>query len=729
MSVERSGYPAFPTYPATAGTVSPWRPIDATTQRVRVTLSGTFTVQVEISNAQARNVPEHLFLPLDSDAEIYDTTSSADLPVDIRAPVRWVRLRVLSGSVTGGNVDQTSLSAPAASVDDVDDLRVIAEDASTRSMTAEGKADDAKNAIGNLNLTTLNGKAQSEGPQLVDGSRWTWQASGTPNGGTIVSASGGGVWVREVSGPVKWAWFNPSSTPLANNTSKFMAAQQAALDSGATLLLPPGQFDLFPPDASNKIQVLSGVHIKSEAGNTTLRVVRTDTTGANPRLYLTGVSNVLDGIKVTEIRQDGQPLIRNGLNAPITLEGASFVTLRNVEVDGSSGTALHILTSQYVNVFGGRWHNTMADGIHVSFGAHHVNITGAHIYDNDDDCIGLVSHGYGLPGIGLVRQVTVTGCVLGQTRTGAGYNGIGSGVAVVGAVDVTITGNTVYKSGTAGMRVLGLREMNAPGNLFSAAARVVMSDNVITDCGYSTFPGIVYDGIYLGDCRDVRVSNNVITRPKRAGIKLAGVFVNVAIEDNSITGGTEAGVFVGPLKDSTAYVRQLWTDAEYGDGTPDPGYVTGHDLSIRGNMIRRSGLAGVQVECDATNPIQRMVVADNTVADGNTQVQGGVFGIMLPAAAGGVLGRCRVSGNTVSGNFAGAYRVPLDVDFDGTNLPSTEAMFVPVGVMRLSSASAKPANGFGFAGDLVLNSTGGTVLGWRKRPDNSTWDTLSVTVT
>lgn len=223
MSVERSGYPAFPTYPAAAGTVSPWRPIDTTTQRVRVTLSGTFTVQVEISNAQARTVPEHLFLPLDTDAEIYATTSTADVPVDIRAPVRWVRLRVLSGNVTGGNVEQSSLSAPAASVDDVDDLRVIAEDASS-------KAADVKSAIGNLTLAALNSRTQADGPQLTDGSRWTWQASGTPNGGTIVAALGGGVWVREYAGQVDARWFGASedaadNAPPLNAWLAFLASQ------------------------------------------------------------------------------------------------------------------------------------------------------------------------------------------------------------------------------------------------------------------------------------------------------------------------------------------------------------------------------------------------------------------------------------------------------------------------------------------------------------------------
>lgn len=41
----------------------------------------------------------------------------------------------------------------------------------------------------------------------ADGNRWAWQSSGTANGGTVVSALGGGVWVREYVGSIYPAWF------------------------------------------------------------------------------------------------------------------------------------------------------------------------------------------------------------------------------------------------------------------------------------------------------------------------------------------------------------------------------------------------------------------------------------------------------------------------------------------------------------------------------------------
>lgn len=133
MATEITGYPAFSAYPATAGTVSPWRPIDTTTKRTRVTLSGDFTVQVEISNAQSKTVPPHLFVPTDSDAEVFKVTSTPDKPVDVPGPIRFLRLRVTSGSVTGGNVEQTQLGEPVV---DMDAVQSIVTDALGSVLTA-----------------------------------------------------------------------------------------------------------------------------------------------------------------------------------------------------------------------------------------------------------------------------------------------------------------------------------------------------------------------------------------------------------------------------------------------------------------------------------------------------------------------------------------------------------------------------------------------------------------
>ena len=79
--IEASGYPAFSAFPVTGPATSPVRPIATTTGSVRVTLTGAdFVVQVQVSNARATNVPEHLFIPPEPSWETVATVQPADEP-------------------------------------------------------------------------------------------------------------------------------------------------------------------------------------------------------------------------------------------------------------------------------------------------------------------------------------------------------------------------------------------------------------------------------------------------------------------------------------------------------------------------------------------------------------------------------------------------------------------------------------------------------------------------
>lgn len=108
--IEQREYEAFRAFPAVAGTVSPIRPIDVTTGHARVTLQGTgFAVRLQISNAQpGRGDQPHLFLPPDASFETFQTVTPDDPPTMIPAPVRWLRLIVDAGVITGGNVAESS---------------------------------------------------------------------------------------------------------------------------------------------------------------------------------------------------------------------------------------------------------------------------------------------------------------------------------------------------------------------------------------------------------------------------------------------------------------------------------------------------------------------------------------------------------------------------------------------------------------------------------------------
>lgn len=113
MAIEARGYPAWNSFPVTGPSTSPSRPIDVTTGGARITLSGTtFSARIQISNAQAKTVAAHLFLPAENDWETYSTVTATDGPVFISAPVRWVRILLDSGTITGGQVEESTRVTP-----------------------------------------------------------------------------------------------------------------------------------------------------------------------------------------------------------------------------------------------------------------------------------------------------------------------------------------------------------------------------------------------------------------------------------------------------------------------------------------------------------------------------------------------------------------------------------------------------------------------------------------
>lgn len=115
MAIEQRSYPVFPGFPVTGPQTSPPRFIDTTTGGVRVTLTGnTFTARIQISNAQpGPNQQPHLFTPPESAWETYSTVTAANPPASVSPPVRWVRVVLDSGTLTGGEVAESTRVTPA----------------------------------------------------------------------------------------------------------------------------------------------------------------------------------------------------------------------------------------------------------------------------------------------------------------------------------------------------------------------------------------------------------------------------------------------------------------------------------------------------------------------------------------------------------------------------------------------------------------------------------------
>lgn len=126
-----------------------------------------------------------------------------------------------------------------------------------------------RSALGNLTLNTLTTRAQVDGPQIVDGSRWTWGATGTPDGGTVVAASGGGYWHREFSGAVYAPWFGCAADGVTLDDEPMLRAARAAIGYRAALDLDDRAYVLKQVELTAGLTVQNGKILSDVAGGGT----------------------------------------------------------------------------------------------------------------------------------------------------------------------------------------------------------------------------------------------------------------------------------------------------------------------------------------------------------------------------------------------------------------------------------------------------------------------------
>lgn len=98
---------------------------------------------------------------------------------------------------------------------------------------------------------------------FADGSRWMYSGAGTANGGTVINAAGGGVWVRELTTPeVRPEWFKLSTDSDDTNSL------QRALDTGLPVRLGVNTYNVSSTLSVRYGQRILGVSPNDAAFNT-----------------------------------------------------------------------------------------------------------------------------------------------------------------------------------------------------------------------------------------------------------------------------------------------------------------------------------------------------------------------------------------------------------------------------------------------------------------------------
>lgn len=442
----------------------------------------------------------------------------------------------------------------------------------------------------------------------------------------------------------------------------------------------------FPPEGDYRVTSLaprSGAVLSGVPGQSRITFI-SNGAGSNARLRLDNVTDVtLRDLIFSESGVTG----RTGFYGVISGNGAARISVVNCEVDSSSSTAAHFINSTDVWFWGGSYHGTEADGLHFQRGCRRVTIIGAHIYDNGDDCIGFVSHGFNA--YGYVRDLIVADCILEDTRDGDP----GSGIAFIGGIGGILHHNIIRATALSGIRVTPYFDAGE-GN--AVVGSLIIDGNIIEDVGNYTgsVPGIVREGIYVSDAREVHTTRNRVKRPHASGIVYAGAIIDSSIVGNTVMAPATRGIWLASAKRTGDYLR-LWTDPLFTDGRSLT-YAAQHGVRIEGNDVISPATDGIYCDGNAGAYTEDLDVTGNRVRGGNSSGSGStIYGVFVNRSRAARVRRNEVAAKTGATISSYGYANNIDLLREG-NLPPVTAEPINIGGKRLYFA------------DITSNPTSGT---------------------
>lgn len=219
----------------------------------------------------------------------------------------------------------------------------------------------------------------------------------------------------------------------------------------------------------------------------------------------TGVYGLLHLKSVTDAVIDVVRCL-GGSSTGIFIEGGSFYALRNVVV-----------------------RDCLADGIHVSRGAHDVVIASPVISGTGDDAIGVVAvvqepvdHSVTYP---PVTRVFISDVLISDV------NVAGGGVSFVGCTDSALRGGSISDIGSGGVKISGDVAAGALNN----ASNISVSDVIVRGCG---------QGFAVGDATDCELANVQAIDNKDAGVIIVNA-VRLLVSGGRFRGNASFGIYEG----------------------------------------------------------------------------------------------------------------------------------------------------------------------------------------
>lgn len=306
-------------------------------------------------------------------------------------------------------------------------------------------------------------------------------------------------------------------TPASDGADQADALQRAldALQPGQRLVFAPGRYIVGRSLVVRQAQVvLSGYGATLSAtvpDDQTIEMLGTGTTIAGFRLAGTGSTRM------------GTPR-----STKIEVTGRDVQVLDNV-IDGGGG-GIFVFGGTDVAIVGNEVLATLADGIHITHGAHNVLVRGNVVRGTGDDMIAVVSYqGDGV----LSRNVLIADNSLEG-------NAWGRGITVVGGADVTIANNVVRNVQVSA----GILVAQEDSSRTYGASGVLVENNEISDIQTAadrtdprplTRQAAIDISTWSGSVTRVVVVGNRVSRARFAGIRVWGNVSQYRIADNRLS--------------------------------------------------------------------------------------------------------------------------------------------------------------------------------------------------
>ncbi|MBZ5788946.1 right-handed parallel beta-helix repeat-containing protein [Burkholderia contaminans] len=307
------------------------------------------------------------------------------------------------------------------------------------------------------------------------------------------------------------------------------AALQVALNAGVPLYFPPGIY-LY----SNTLTATAS--LVGAGWNSILQC--TTSQGQNASIYWSNASNFkIQNLKFFSKNAAGYYANENA--GPINLEACSLFEISGCQINNAASQAIMMRACVNGKVFGNTVLNVWHDGFHVTGASADITITNNEVINGGDDAFAVVGYQKDLA---RPRRIIVSNNRVDQTK-------YARGIAIVGAQDVTVSGNHIYNSQCAGIYIASESSYQTYGN-----ENVRIVNNILDTCGISSsigaFPNLPNSPVFYGALHlnavngfnnsNIAIVNNVIKNSAGNPVFLGasgGTHIQVDISQNTIVNG------------------------------------------------------------------------------------------------------------------------------------------------------------------------------------------------